>query len=87
MKTSRTLSGLLISASLLASPVSAFWPFPAKRFKANALISAGGLGLDGIQGRVVALGDLDGDQLSVLLCYREVLDPDYLPQSRSSGVE
>jgi integrin alpha FG-GAP repeat containing protein 1 len=57
------LPGFLVPASLLATSASAFWPFPAKRFKANGLISAGGLGLENEQGRVVALGDLDGDQL------------------------
>ncbi|KAG8719560.1 hypothetical protein FRC09_010950 [Ceratobasidium sp. 395] len=67
MKVSRTL----ISASFLASSASAFWPFPAKRFKANGLISAGELGLDNVQGRVVAFGDLDGDQFLDLLVLSE----------------
>lgn len=37
------------------------WPFPPKRFKGNALLRAGSLGLD-TDGRVVALGDFNGDQ-------------------------
>ncbi|KAG8790454.1 hypothetical protein FRC12_011834 [Ceratobasidium sp. 428] len=67
MKVSRNL----IYVSLLVSSTSAFWPFPAKRFKANGLISAGGLGLDNVQGRVVAFGDLDGDQFLDLLVFSE----------------
>ncbi|KAG8784926.1 hypothetical protein FRC12_018139 [Ceratobasidium sp. 428] len=65
------ISWTLISVSLLASSASAFWPFPAKRFKANGLISAGGLGLENVQGRVVAFGDLDGDQFLDLLVLSE----------------
>lgn len=45
---------------------SAMWPFPPKRFKGNALLNAGSLGLD-TDGRVVALGDFNGDQLYVSL--------------------
>lgn len=44
----------------------AMWPFPPKRFKGNALLGAGSLGLD-TDGRVVALGDFNGDQLCVFL--------------------
>ncbi|QRV86819.1 T-cell immunomodulatory protein [Ceratobasidium sp. AG-Ba] len=62
---------VLASASLLASSASAFWPFSSKRFKANELISAGGLGLENVQGRVVALGDLDGDQYVDILVLSE----------------
>ena len=40
--------------------VLAVWPFPPKRFKANALVDAGSLGLGG---RVIAFGDFNGDQL------------------------
>ncbi|KAB5595192.1 Cell division control protein 73 [Ceratobasidium theobromae] len=65
------LSGFLVTTSLLATSVSSLWPFPAKRFKANGLISAGGLGLDKIQGRVVAFGDLDGDQFLDILVLSE----------------
>ena len=45
---------------------SAMWPFPPKRFKGNALLGAGVLGLN-TDGRVVALGDFNGDQLCVPL--------------------
>jgi integrin alpha FG-GAP repeat containing protein 1 len=41
---------------------SALWPFREKRFKAEKMIDAGPLGLEGIQGRVVAMGDWNGDQ-------------------------
>ena len=44
------------------------WPFPPKRFKGNALLGAGSLGLD-TDGRVVALGDFNGDQLCVCFKY------------------
>ena len=44
----------------------AMWPLPPKRFKGNALLGAGSLGLD-TDGRVVALGDFNGDQLCVSL--------------------
>lgn len=47
----------------LSTTAAALWPFPAKRFKSNALIFAGELGLGGVEGRVVAFGDLNGDQL------------------------
>lgn len=45
--------------------VSAFkltWPFTIQRFKGNALIEAGTLGLES-NARVVAFGDFNGDQL------------------------
>ncbi|KAG9121544.1 hypothetical protein FRC07_002449 [Ceratobasidium sp. 392] len=67
MRVSRTL----VSVSLLASSASAFWPFSSKRFKTNELISAGGLGLESVQGRVVAFGDLDGDQFLDVLVVSE----------------
>ena len=47
------------------------WPFPPKRFKGNALLSAGSLGLD-TDGRVAALGDFNGDQLYV--CFEHFQD-------------
>ncbi|KAF8602747.1 hypothetical protein BDV93DRAFT_494396 [Ceratobasidium sp. AG-I] len=71
MRPSHSFSRSLLSALLAASSVSAFWPFPAKRFKGSSLISAGGLGLDNVQGRVVAFGDLDGDQFLDLLVLTE----------------
>ncbi|WVF71448.1 hypothetical protein IAT40_006252 [Kwoniella sp. CBS 6097] len=45
-----------------AAQVEAFWPFKEKRFKDEAFIDAGSLGLEGVKGRVVATGDWDGDQ-------------------------
>ncbi|KAG8786607.1 hypothetical protein FRC20_011034 [Serendipita sp. 405] len=39
----------------------ALWPFPSKRFTANAFVDAQTLGLDDA-GRIVAFGDFDGDQ-------------------------
>ncbi|KAJ1310568.1 hypothetical protein OPQ81_007297 [Rhizoctonia solani] len=61
----------ILSLLSLSSTAAALWPFPAKRFKANALISAGELGLQGVQGRVVAFGDLNGDQFLDLLVLSE----------------
>ncbi|KAI0029329.1 hypothetical protein K488DRAFT_56617 [Vararia minispora EC-137] len=49
----------LVCALFASSPVSAIWPFPPKRFSKNALLSAGSLG---VEGRVVAFGDFNGDQ-------------------------
>jgi hypothetical protein len=46
------------------APASAFWPFPPKRFSKNALLGAGSLG---VEGRVVAFGDFNGDQLYVVM--------------------
>jgi hypothetical protein len=43
------------------------WPFPTKRFSANAFVDAGTLGLEDA-GRIVAFGDFDGDQLSASPC-------------------
>ncbi|KAF8162813.1 hypothetical protein B0H34DRAFT_295552 [Crassisporium funariophilum] len=40
----------------------AIWPFPPKRFTGNSLIDAGSMGLNG-DGRIVAFGDFNGDQL------------------------
>ncbi|TFK59480.1 hypothetical protein BDN72DRAFT_780663 [Pluteus cervinus] len=44
---------------------SAIWPFPPKRFTGNALIDAGSLGIDS---RVIAFGDFNGDQYLDVLC-------------------
>jgi len=59
----RRLSFLLFltSLALFAPPTSALWPFPPKRFSGNALVSAGSLGLDAGDGRVIAFGDFNGD--------------------------
>lgn len=58
-------SSLTLLSTWLWFPLTfAMWPFPPKRFKGNALLGAGSLGLD-TDGRVVALGDFNGDQLYV----------------------
>ena len=53
---------------ILIDCVSAFdlWPFKPKKFSGTALVGAGSLGLSNDE-RVVAFGDFNGDQLSVLL--------------------
>ncbi|KAH9961067.1 hypothetical protein BC827DRAFT_354011 [Russula dissimulans] len=51
----------LTSLALLAAPTSALWPFPPKRFSGNALVSAGSLGLNAGDDRVIAFGDFNGD--------------------------
>ncbi|KAG8727135.1 hypothetical protein FRC11_013845, partial [Ceratobasidium sp. 423] len=61
----------LLPLLALSGTAAALWPFPSKRFKGNALISAGELGLKGVQGRVVAFGDLNGDQFLDLLVLSE----------------
>jgi hypothetical protein len=58
-------SAVLWATNLFISPAIAIWPFPPKRFTGNALIDAGSMGLSG-DGRVVALGDFDGNQLYML---------------------
>jgi hypothetical protein len=50
----------------LVTGVYGVWPFPSKRFSANAFVDAGTLGLEDA-GRIVAFGDFDGDQLSASL--------------------
>jgi integrin alpha FG-GAP repeat containing protein 1 len=59
------LSLIFLIINSLIKPISALWPFPSKRFTANAFLDAQALGLDDI-GRIVAFGDFDGDQLLVL---------------------
>lgn len=45
----------------------AVWPFPSKRFTANAFVDAQSLGLDDpLASRIIAFGDFDGDQLYVV---------------------
>ncbi|CAE6446827.1 unnamed protein product [Rhizoctonia solani] len=61
----------ILALLALSSSATALWPFPSKRFKSNGLISAGELGLQGVQGRVVAFGDLNGDQFLDLLVLSE----------------
>lgn len=49
-------------ALLLLPLTTAVWPFKEKRFTAEALIDAGPLGLENVDGRVVAVGDWNGDK-------------------------
>jgi integrin alpha FG-GAP repeat containing protein 1 len=44
------------------APAAAIWPFPPKHFKENSFVDAGLVGLDP-DGRIVAFGDFNGDQL------------------------
>lgn len=50
------------SVLLFASTAQSIWPFPPKRFTGNKLMGAGSMGLDD-DGRVVAFGDFNADQL------------------------
>lgn len=56
-------ASLLLSLILPFSVHAFIWPFSQKRFKANALIEAGSLGLQDVNGRIAAFGDFGGDQL------------------------
>lgn len=60
----------LLTLVLLAipTPINSIWPFPPKRFTGNALVGAGPMGLDN-DGRVVAYGDFNADQLYVLYIF------------------
>ncbi|CEL54545.1 T-cell immunomodulatory protein OS=Homo sapiens GN=ITFG1 PE=1 SV=1 [Rhizoctonia solani AG-1 IB] len=86
---SRLLALLALSGSTIA-----IWPFPSKRFQSNGLISAGELGLQGVHGRVVAFGDLNGDQFLDLLTLSEdqkkvhgwIWDHDSFSYTRSATV-
>ncbi len=60
---------LIISLALFTAPTTALWPFPPKRFSRNALVSAGTLGLDDGDGRVIAFGDFNGDHLCAFLLH------------------
>ena len=57
----RTAGTTVIALGLFLHPVAALWPFQQKRFTAEAFVDAGPLGVN-TTGRVVALGDWDGDQ-------------------------
>ncbi|KAL1947265.1 hypothetical protein VTO73DRAFT_14226 [Trametes versicolor] len=50
----------------LAAQTSAIWPFQPKRFRGNALLSAGNMGVEA-DATVVAYGDFNGDQFLDLL--------------------
>ncbi|EIW70623.1 hypothetical protein TREMEDRAFT_28893 [Tremella mesenterica DSM 1558] len=52
--------------TIFALPTRALWPFKQKRFVAEAFIDAGPLGLEDATGRVIAMGDWNGDQHSDL---------------------
>ena len=52
----------LLVPYLLLPTCIALWPFKQNRFVAEALIDAGSLGLKDVSGRVVAVGDWDGNQ-------------------------
>ncbi len=54
------LSALVLAA--LLEPAAAFWPFKQRHLVAEALVNAGPLGLDGVGGRVVGIGDWNGDK-------------------------
>ncbi|KAH7099716.1 hypothetical protein BKA62DRAFT_709222 [Auriculariales sp. MPI-PUGE-AT-0066] len=58
----RTRRALLVSLLLSPSSVLSFWPFTAKRFTQSGLIDAGALGIAD-EGRIVAFGDFNADQL------------------------
>jgi integrin alpha FG-GAP repeat containing protein 1 len=57
----RTAGTTVLALALLSHPAAALWPFQQKRFTAEAFVDAGSLGVN-TTGRVVALGDWDGDQ-------------------------
>jgi integrin alpha FG-GAP repeat containing protein 1 len=60
--TSKTLLVLTLTAEVLG--VQAIWPFDVKveqQYTAEGMVDAGSLGIEGT-GRVVAVGDWDGDQ-------------------------
>lgn len=60
----KALFVLALTADVLG--VRALWPFGQKRYTEEALIDAGPLGVEGV-GRVVAVGDWNGDQQCVSL--------------------
>jgi integrin alpha FG-GAP repeat containing protein 1 len=74
MRRLRHVSALVLVLNI--SLVKAMWPFAPKRFTSNSLIGAGALGLSD-SGRVVAFGDLNGDQLCVALPFSQTIDASY----------
>ncbi|WRT66340.1 uncharacterized protein IL334_003295 [Kwoniella shivajii] len=52
----------LLTFLVSAGTANAIWPFKEKRFKDEAFIDAGSLGLEDVKGRVAGLGDWEGDQ-------------------------
>ena len=63
----RPASLALLVLAIWCQIARAIWPFKQKRFVAEAFIDAGPLGLDEVEGRVVAVGDWNGDQQCVHL--------------------
>ncbi|WVR07022.1 hypothetical protein IAU60_004061 [Kwoniella sp. DSM 27419] len=62
-RTLADLALLLLFTSLLGPTTThAFWPFKDKKYNQEAFINAGSLGFEGVTGRVVAVGDWNGDQ-------------------------
>ncbi|TFK88288.1 hypothetical protein K466DRAFT_489199 [Polyporus arcularius HHB13444] len=67
----RSLSSLLlgwglVTTLLLVDPSYAIWPFSPKRFRGNALLGAGAMGVEP-DVTVIAFGDFNGDQFLDLL--------------------
>lgn len=59
----RIIDNRLLLATTSLTTLAYGWDISTKqRFTQDGLIDAGELGLDGISGRVSALGDLNGDQ-------------------------
>lgn len=56
---SKALFVLALTAQVLG--VEAIWPFSTKRYTEEALINAGSLDVTDV-GRVIAIGDFNGDQ-------------------------
>ena len=74
---SRKFRTFFIALTYLVLPSGALWPFDTflpKRFSGNALLGAGSLGVDD-DGRIIAFGDFNGDQLCVLELYTGVACP------------
>lgn len=53
---------IALAGTAFTQATVAIWPFKQKRFVAEAFIDAGSLGVEEVTGRVIALGDWDGDQ-------------------------
>lgn len=52
---------LALLTAMLIQPTGAVFGLPSKRFRYEGLIDAGSLGLDAIDGQVVAFGDWNAD--------------------------
>ena len=71
--THKALFVLALTAEVLG--VGASWGFSQKRYTEEALVDAGSLGVEGV-GRVVAVGDWNGDQQYVARLLADVLSSD-----------